>query len=158
MPYQNIDATLSAADITEIKDAIRTILEKLPFLSSLTNEERKSLFKTGTSRLSLVVDAAAIAQNFPGIFPAAFNTPAFLRDVELFRTLNELKLQIDSLASQVDDTCVGLGSEAGKQALAVYSYGKAAQDTTPGLRPLVEQLGQHFERSGKAADTTPPKP
>lgn len=158
MSYQNIDATISAADVTAVNDAITTIIQKLPFLVSLTNDERKSLFKTGANRLSLVVDAAAIAQGFPNIFPAAFDTAAFLRDMALFQTLNELKLKIDSLASQVDDTCVALGSEAGQQALQVYDYGKAAQDTVPGLRPLVEQLGQHFERSRKPAAAPEPKP
>ncbi len=156
MSYQNIDATLSTADVTAVKDAITTILQKLSFLISLTNDERKRLFKTGANRLSLVVDAAAIAQGFPNIFPAAFDTAAFLRDIALFQTLNELKLQIDSLASQVDDTCVALGSEAGQQALQVYNYGKAAQDTTPGLRPLVEKLGQHFQRSSKPTTGAPP--
>lgn len=158
MSYQNIDATISAADVTAVNDAITTIIQKLPFLVSLTNDERRSLFKTGANRLSLVVDAAAIAQGFPNIFPAAFDTAAFLRDMALFQTLNELKLKIDSLASQVDDTCVALGSEAGQQALQVYNYGKAAQDTVPGLKPLVERLGQHFQRSSKATPATPPNP
>lgn len=158
MSYQNIDATLSAADAQAVTDALNTIKEKLSFRVTLSNEERKSLFKTGASRLSLVVDAAAIVQNFANIFPSTFDTAALLRDVALFQKLNEIKLQIDSLASQVDDTCVALGSEAAQQALQVYDYGKAAQDTVPGLRPLVEQLGQHFERSRKPASAPGPKP
>ena len=54
MPYQNISATLSAADIQAVKDAISAIEAKPPFRVTLTNDERKSLFKTGSSRLSLV--------------------------------------------------------------------------------------------------------
>jgi hypothetical protein len=158
MSNPNIDATLSAADALTITEHLNDIKQKMPFLVTLSNEERKSLFKTGASRLSLVVDASAIVQNFATIFPPAFDTAAFLRDVTLFQKLNEIKLLIDSLASQVDDTCVALGSEAGQQALQVYNYGKAAQDTVPGLRPLVEQLGQHFQHSSKTAAPTPPKP
>jgi hypothetical protein len=158
MSYQNIDATISAADVQAVTDALNTIKQKLAFLVTLSNEERKTLFKTGAGRLSFIVDAAGIAQNFASIFPPSFDTAGFLRDVELFQKLNEIKLQIDSLASQVDDTCVALGSEAGQQALQVYDYGKAAQDTVPGLRPLVEQLGQHFERSRKAPVAPEPKP
>jgi hypothetical protein len=158
MPNPNIDATLSTADAQAVADDINAIKQKLAFLVTLSNEERKGLFKTGASRLSLIVDAAAIVQNFANIFPPTFDTAAFLRDVTLFQKLNEIKLQIDSLASQVDDTCVALGSESGQQALQVYDYGKAAQDTVPGLRPLVEQLGQHFQRSSKAVAPTPPKP
>jgi len=44
MPYQNINATLSTADLQAIKDAFSTILEKLPFLVNLTAEERKATF------------------------------------------------------------------------------------------------------------------
>jgi len=51
MPYQNIDATLSAADLQAVKDALATIVQKLPFLVTLTNEERKGLFKTGASQV-----------------------------------------------------------------------------------------------------------
>jgi hypothetical protein len=156
MPYQNISATLSAADIQAVKDAISAIEAKLPFRVTLTNDERKSLFKTGSSRLSLVADAAAIAQNHPNIFPAAFDTAEFLRDFTLFQQLTELKLAVDSLASQVDDTCLALGSEAAKAALQVKDYAEAAEDTVPGLKPLVEKLAQHFERSGKTAPATPP--
>ena len=156
MPYQNIDATVSAADLQAIKDALDTIKAKLPFRITLSNDERKSLFKTGTSRLSLIVDAAGIAQNFADIFPPSFDRAGFLRDVALFQQLSELKLEIDSLASQVDDTCLAVGSESAKEALQVKNYAEAAQDGVPGLKPLVERLGQHFERSGKAPATTPP--
>nr|VFK80845.1 MAG: hypothetical protein BECKSD772D_GA0070982_11662 [Candidatus Kentron sp. SD] len=42
MPYQNIDATLSPADIKAIKAAFDTVLQKMPFLINLTPKERKS--------------------------------------------------------------------------------------------------------------------
>ena len=158
MPYQNIDATLSAADVQAIEDDINSIKQKMPFLVTLTSDERKSLFKTGASRLSLIVDTAGIAQDFPNIFPPSFNITAFLRDVELFQKLNELRLKVDSLASQVDDTCLAVGSEAAKEALQVKDYAEAAVDTVPGLRPLVERIGQHFERSRNPAAAPEPKP
>jgi hypothetical protein len=54
MPYQNIEATLSDADLKEIKAAISTIEAKMPFLVNLTTEERRSLFKMGDKRLAFV--------------------------------------------------------------------------------------------------------
>ena len=50
MSYQNIDATLSAADSQAVTDAVNVIKQKLSFLVTLSNEERKSLFKTGANR------------------------------------------------------------------------------------------------------------
>lgn len=155
MPYQNIDATVSAADSQAVRDALATIKQTLSFLVSLSIEERKKLFKTGASRLSFIVDGAAIAQNFPAIFPPSFDRPGYLRDVQLFQQLSELKLEIDSLASQIDDTTMAVGSEAAKATLQVKDYGETAQDTVPGLRPLVDKLGQHFQRSGRAGETPP---
>lgn len=36
MPYQNINAVVSAADVQAVKDAFVLILSKLPFLVALT--------------------------------------------------------------------------------------------------------------------------
>jgi len=38
MTFQNIDASLSAADLQAIRDAFATITGKLPFLVNLTND------------------------------------------------------------------------------------------------------------------------
>nr|VFJ69541.1 MAG: hypothetical protein BECKDK2373C_GA0170839_12231 [Candidatus Kentron sp. DK] len=40
-PNQNIDATLSPADIKAIKAAFDTVLQKMPFLINLIPKERK---------------------------------------------------------------------------------------------------------------------
>ncbi len=85
MPYQNIDASLSAADMKAIKDAFNIILKKLPFLVSLTPQERKSMFKAGPDSVSFVQNALTAAQDHPTILPASFDIPGFRKDVDLFR-------------------------------------------------------------------------
>lgn len=149
MPYKNIDASLSVANAQAVKDAFATILTKLPFLVNLTAEERKTLVKTGPDRLSFVRNAATGAQANPDIFPAAFNVTAFQRDVDLFAVMTEIGTLADSLASQIDDTRLAVGSEAMQGASQVYGYVKAAAKTTPGLKPLADQLGEQFQRPGK---------
>ena len=52
MPYQNIDATLSAADMQAVKDAFAAVLTKLPFLVNLTVDERKSIVNCSESAFS----------------------------------------------------------------------------------------------------------
>ncbi|MEH1801502.1 MAG: hypothetical protein V7L13_20460 [Nostoc sp.] len=47
MPYQNITASLTPADIQEIKAAFAIIQAKMPFLVTLSAEERRNLFKMG---------------------------------------------------------------------------------------------------------------
>lgn len=149
MPYQNIDASLSVANAQAVKDAFATILTKLPFLVNLTAAERKTMVKTGPDRLSFVKNAATGAQANPDIFPAAFSVTGFQRDVDLFEVMTEIGTLADSLASQIDDTRLAVGSEAMQGASQVYGYVRAAAKTTPGLKPLADQLGEQFQRAGK---------
>jgi len=149
MPFQNIDATLSAADLQAVKDAFTTVLAKLPFLVNLTAEERKGGFKAGPDSLSFVTNALTAAQANPEILPISFSTAAFKRDVDLSAVLTELSTLAASVASQIDDTRMAVGSEAMQQANQVYSYVKTAAKTTPGLKPVAAQLGERFQRASK---------
>jgi hypothetical protein len=87
MPYQNINATISSADLQAVKDSFAAILGKLPFLVNLTANECKALLKGGPKSLSFVQNAASAAQNNATIFPASFNTADFQKDVALLATL-----------------------------------------------------------------------
>jgi len=154
MPYQNIDASISAADLQAIKDAFATIKQKLPFLVTLTVDERKGTFKAGPNSLSFVQNALTAAQNFPQILPPSFDKEEFQRDVDLFAALTELNTNSESLTSQIDDTRLAVGGEAMKAASQVYKYAQAAEDTTPGLKTIVEQLGERFQKAGKGIKPT----
>src|SRR5260370_37020011 len=103
MPYQNISAQVSAADIQTVKDSVTTIRQKLPFLVSLTADERKSLFKAGNS-LSFVQNSLQAAKNNPTILPGSFNVSEFESDVNLFDTLTDLGTVRAQLPSQIADT------------------------------------------------------
>jgi hypothetical protein len=157
MPYQNIDATLSTADLQAVKDAFATILQKLPFLINLSVDERKSTFKAGPNSLSFVQNALTSAQNNPSIFPASFSATDFQRDVDLFASLTELQTIAESVASQIDDTRLAVGGEAMQAASQVYNYIKTAAKTTPGLRPLADQLGERFQKASRQKPEPAPK-
>ncbi len=157
MPYQNIDATLSAADMQAVKDAFATVLTKLPFLVNLTVAERRGIFKTGSDSLSFVQTALTGAQAHPGVLPASFNTLGFQKDVELFAALSEVQAIAESVVSQIDDTRMAVGGEAMQAAMQAYQYIKTGSKTTPGLRPLAEQLAVRFQREN-SPDSVPPTP
>jgi hypothetical protein len=128
----NIDATLSAADLQAIKDAFAVVLNKLPFLISLTADDRKSIVKTGSDSLTFVNRAFTAAQANPTIFPASFSTPAFGRDCDLFASLTELTTLANQVAEQIDDTRMAVGGEAMRQAMQTYEYVKTGAKTNPG--------------------------
>ena len=149
MPFQNINVSLSAADAQAVRDAFALVLNKLPFLVNLTVDERKATFKAGPDSLSFVQNALTAAHNNPSILPVSFNTAQFKNDVDLFTVLTELGTIAASITSQIDDTRLAVGGEAMQQASQVYSYVKTAAKTTPGLKPVAEQLGERFQRAGK---------
>nr|VFK06267.1 MAG: hypothetical protein BECKLPF1236A_GA0070988_1000215 [Candidatus Kentron sp. LPFa]VFK23576.1 MAG: hypothetical protein BECKLPF1236C_GA0070990_1000628 [Candidatus Kentron sp. LPFa] len=150
MPYTNIDATLSPADMKAIKAAIDTILRKMSFLITLTVQERKSTVKAGPDSVSFIQNALTAAEDHPDILPRSFSTPEFERDVELFTQLTELGALIDSLASEVDDTRLAVGGEAMREGSQVYEYVKTAAKTTPGLKPVADQLAERFKKAKKS--------
>lgn len=157
MPTQLINATLSEADAQAIKDAFAAVLAKLPFAVNLTAEDRKSGMKAGAAGLSFVKNALEAAQSNPAILPASFDTAAFQRDVALFEALIPLAIQGASVVSQIDDTRMAAGRDAMQQGTLVYNYVKTAAKTTPGLKPIAEQLGERFKRAGKPKAPPAPK-
>jgi hypothetical protein len=157
MPYQNIDALLSVADLQAVKDAFAVILQKLPFLINLTADERKTGVKAGPDSLSFVLNALTVAETNPTLFPASFNTPAFKRDVDLFTALIEINTLAASVSSQIDDTRMAVGGEAMQEAIQVYNYVKTAARSTPGLKPVAGQLGERFQKARKPKPATSAK-
>ena len=144
MPYQNISATLSSADVQAIRDAIAIIRSKLLFLVNLTDAERQKLFKMKDKSIPFVQDALSGAQDHPEILPTTFNVAEFSKDVLLAVALHEVLALLQSLTSSVDDTLMAVGSEAMAEARQVYEYVKVAAKTTPGLKPLLDRLAARF--------------
>lgn len=155
MPYQNISATLSEADMREIKTAIKTIQQKLPFLITLSVQERRKLFKMGDKSLAFVNNSLSAAQSNRDILPASFNVEELVQDTQLAASLTEILILLRQVTEQVDDTLLAVGGEAMTSSLTIYDYVKTAAKKTPGLKALAEQLGERFKaikaRSSKIA-------
>jgi hypothetical protein len=153
MSYQNITATLSEADVQEIKAALQTIEQKLPFLINLTTEERRRLYKMGAKSLTFVNNSLTAAQSNRDILPATFDLEEFARDYQLSAALTDIFFGLQQLSEKVDDTLMAVSSEAMSSSLTVYDYVKTAAKKTPGLKTLADQLGDRF----KAIRTKPVK-
>ena len=154
MSYQDLNVTLSDADRQAIKQAIATIQQKLPFLITLSADERKRLYKLGDKRLAFVQNSLNVAQSNRNILPASFDLDGFSNDYQLSADLTELLMLLNQLTEQVDDTLMAVSSEAMSSSLTVYDYVKTAAKKTPGLKAIAEQLGSLF----KAIRTKAAKP
>jgi hypothetical protein len=147
MPYQQISATVTDKNLQAVKDSITAIETALPFLISLTEAERKQLFKVGPERLSFVQNAGQAAQDNPDILPRTFDTDGFESSVALFAAMTEISTLIKQLSSKIDDTRMDVGVQAIGGASDVYGYVKAAARKTPGLKPVADQLGQLYQKA-----------
>ncbi|MEH2232572.1 MAG: hypothetical protein V7K71_23565 [Nostoc sp.] len=156
MAYQNIAATLSPQDIQEIKAALQTVQKKMPFLITLSNEERRKLVKMGDKSLAFVNNSITAAQSNREILPATFDVEELVQDYQLAAALTELLTSMQQLTEQVDDTLMAVGSEAMTSSLTVYDYVKTASKKTPGLKTVAEQLGERFKAIGKGKSTKTP--
>ncbi|MEH2383367.1 MAG: hypothetical protein V7K27_31515 [Nostoc sp.] len=145
MSYQNMAAALTPQDIQEIKVALQTVQKKLPFLITLSTQERRKLVKMGDKSLAFVNNSVTAAQSNREILPATFDVEELVRDYQLATTLTELLISMQQITEQVDDTLLAVGSEAMTGSLTVYDYVKTASKKTPGLKIVAEQLGERFK-------------
>jgi hypothetical protein len=150
-----IAATLTPAQRTAVLDAVATIRTNLPFLQSLSPEERQELFKTGDKSLAFVLLARDAARQFPGVLPTDFDLAAFQQDVDLYQSLSEPLLALRDVLEQVEDTRMIAGVDAMYAALEVYYYVRG-RDGTSALNEAAQALGRRFQRRARTAPPAPP--
>ncbi|MBN8560828.1 MAG: hypothetical protein J0L70_09915 [Leptolyngbya sp. UWPOB_LEPTO1] len=151
---KRISAKLTYTDRAEILEAINLIKTKMPFLTNMTAEERKSLNKMGDRSQAFVTKALEVARQNPDILPRSFDLEEMRLDIELFEALYPIVAAFAQLEGMLDDTYKLVGSEAYTAALKVYNYAKASGDEA-GLAPAIEELGQRFARRQKKEKPQP---
>jgi hypothetical protein len=149
-----ISASLNTSDRAEVLQALTVIKEKLPFLLSLTAEERKALPKMGDRNLPFVKKALELATQNPDFLPRSFDIDELRKDVELFEAMAPLVMAFLQTQDLINDTHTVIGSEAYAAALQVYNYAKVT-DNVAGMESLVEDLGQRFNRKSKKSAAQP---
>ena len=151
-----VSATLTAADVQAVSDAIATIRTKLPFLVDLGIQEKRRLLKMGDGSRAFVEKALAVAQSNPQVFPPSFDVAEFARDWALWAQLGPLVTQVTQLGELIDDTQIALGSDL--MNAAVTAYGFLNQAEAGGLEEVRAELGKRFEKRGSAGPATPATP
>lgn len=91
MPYQNISAELTAADVASIKLLTQNARALMPFLQTLQASDRIGLYKMGPKRLAWVDECLKAARNHPEILPSYFKLVEFEKDYALAGTLADLR-------------------------------------------------------------------
>jgi len=151
MPTNKVSATMSATDLQDVLNAITTIGTKMPFLISLTLEERKSLAKFGDRSLAFVTKALELAIQRTDILPRNFDVNEFKKDVDLYNQLYSITQPLSLMLEKLNDTQKEVGSEAYSAALIVYQSAKMSGSDLGGLESVLDDLGKRFAKKSTTA-------
>lgn len=146
MPLNKVSASLNATDVQDIMTAITTINTKLPFLISLTAEERRGIAKLGDKSHAFVTKALELATQHPEILPGNLSVAEFKKDVDLFSQLYGIIQPLTLLVDKINDTQMEAGAEAYSAALIVYQSAKISGTDIGGLDSVLDDLGKRFSR------------
>lgn len=149
-----INVILSAEQVAAISTAMAALNAALPFLVSLTVEERRRLFKLGSRSEGFVREAASAAREYPEHLPSSLGLEALDRDLALRETLLPILQQVRTLYTKVNDTWMVAGADAMQTATAMYRVLKAHRGE--GLDETIRVLKQRFERSGASNPASTP--
>jgi hypothetical protein len=102
----------------------------------------------GDKSRSFVEQALTLATQNSDILPRSFDVEEFRKDVELMDALRPVAAALAQLFELVDDTLLGVSSEAYAAALFVYQLARAAGKGSA-LDGLLEGMGQRFARKSR---------
>ena len=154
MEQNLISAVLPSEDVAQINSALETIKQKMPFLITFTEAQKKAIHKLGNTLKPFVDDAAGAVNLYPQMMSGTFNKEEYMRDYQLYKSLSEIDGILASLYSAVADTLTAVGSDTLVGSLLIYTAVQSNKNKIPGLDAVAEKMQVFFEK--KKASPKPP--
>jgi hypothetical protein len=152
--FNRIDSVIAETTIATIKSDLRHISSQLPNYA-LTTDEKKSFRGMDVANKAFTEDCInMLRSNGAETMPSYIKIENIISDLNLFNQLDELKLILKQVMSQVESAQRIAGKEAYDTALQVYKlYEAAAQSGVAGSKSSYEQLNQRFKKNtGRKSD------
>jgi len=140
--------------IVDVKTILTSAKDVLfPYMSTLSNEDRRGLPKMGEKSLSFVTKSYELCQQHPELMPGYLNVEDFKIDVADATGLLPIKDLLTQLLDMVNDTAMLAGSEAYSQALLFYNNAKqASKNNVPGAKAVFNELKLRFPASRRKSE------
>lgn len=148
------ETELTAEARKAISDAFETIEKNLPFLISLSPEERKGGVNMGDLNKAFVERTLEGAHIAPELLPRNIVVADLDRLLVLYRAMSPVVARTISLTEQLQDTHRQVGHQLCSQSLEIYRHFKAA-GRTEGLDELIGNMGKRFNGQGRKKKTPP---
>jgi len=154
-PDNRISATMSAQDVTDVLAAIQVIRTKMPWLISISNEERQQIPKLGDKTVGFDEKCAMYMASNPEFLPGFIDIAEVNKDRNLRSPLMQVQPHLSTLAESFGDTLLVTSSEIYLADLAYYAnVREAAKRGRPGADTIFNDLKVRFP----GANPQPPTP
>lgn len=150
-----ITGTFTDTAKTDVIKKINETKALMPFLISLTTEERKKLKGIGNRNLAYVQKCLEGAIAFPDELKKSFDTAEFKKDVEMFTSLIGAHTACAALLELIDDSMKAAGIDAMGSASEVYASLKTSAKSNANVKAIVAEIGERFKGQGKKTDPKP---
>jgi hypothetical protein len=117
MAENRISLELSTEIVNEVKALIDQIESKLPFLISLTTDERANLAKLNRDNELFVEETIRAAEHNSEVIPNYINVAEMEKDLLLYQQLNRIMVRLSHVSNKIKDTMHIAGAEAFATAL-----------------------------------------
>lgn len=163
MPFNKINITLTAAQMTAIQTALTALKApaNMPVQYNLTKDERRTLPNINNSRYPHVMRAIKNhGPNNPNLVSGFAGTQVeATNDFTFFDQMENIIGQLLQIVEIYQDTQQVAGSEAYRWTRALYNTAKdAAANQVPGSDAVVDDLASLFEAQGNQGGTPPATP
>lgn len=140
-----ISAVLSDEDVAAVQGALATIRGALPFLATLSAQERKELPRLGAKSVGFDEKCVTYMANRAQFMPGFVDLAEVQKDRSLRAQLLRFAAELQTLAASVDDTVQLVSSEVWMADLAYYqSVREAAHRGRDGAQDVYDDLRQRF--------------
>lgn len=145
-----VSAVLEDAIVTEILGHIQAIRAALPFLLTLSAQDRRELPKMGDKSIGFDEKCVTYMASNPEFLPGFVDLAEVNKDRALRTTMLRFFADLVTLNDTVDDTLRIVTSEIWMADLAYYqAVREAARRGRPGAEAIYEDLKQRFPGAGR---------
>jgi hypothetical protein len=150
-----IDVVLTPENKEPIFQACKSARAGMPYLTKISEEERKALPKMDDARKPFVLKSLEFASINQALDPGSDLLKGMQKDYELYTFLTSVENELRQLLEMVTDTKQLAGSEAYEVARFIYMKAKMnVKMGIPGSQVIAEELGHLFKHSSNVTKIT----
>jgi hypothetical protein len=154
-----LDVTITSQQVTDVNTHLQAILTALPFLITLTPEQRKEEQGINVANKIFVEDAIANGKTVAPSFPPWLKVADIEKDLQVFTILDGLIPTFEGILQQMKDTRQVAGYEANQGSLSLYRIlENMAKLGIPGAQAAFNNVKARFAAQSKSRPKQdPPK-